>query len=64
MEMSKGGHQLMKLETLGEWSQERSVLYIKGTSECINRKVHRVLNHKGVKYMDYVLEMLEDWSQG
>ena len=49
MEMSKGGHQLVKLEMLGEWIQERSVMYIKGNDENIDKKyvekVHRVLNH-------------------
>ena len=50
MEMSKGRHQLVKLETLGEWSQERSVLYIKENDENISKKyverVNRILNHE------------------
>ena len=38
MEMSKGRHQLVKLEMVGEWSQERSVLYIKENDENITKK--------------------------
>ena len=52
MEMSKGGHQLVKLESLGEWSQERSILYVKQNDVSLNKssmeKVHTVLNHKSV----------------
>ena len=68
MEMSKGGHQLVKLETLGEWSQERSVLYKKENDVSMNRsyieKVHRVLNHKGVMIMDYAFRSAERLEPG
>ena len=39
MEVSKGGHQFVRLEMLGEISQEKSVIYIN-------------LNHIGLKKRD------------
>merc|ERR1711895_316254 len=55
MNISGGGHQLVKLETLGEISNEETVLYIEKNGVGANRKdiekLHRVLNHKGVRNM-------------
>ena len=55
MEVLKGGHHLLRLEPLGEWRQYRSVMYIK-LNVCSNKrdieKIHRVLNHKGVKNLE------------
>ena len=58
MKMSKGGHQLVKLESLEEWNQERSIMYVKENDVVLNKrsmeKVHRVLNHKSAKNMEFV----------
>ena len=47
----------MRLETLGEWSQEKSIMYIKlndvGSNKRDIDKIHRVLNHKGVKNLEF-----------
>ena len=57
MEMSKGRHQLVKLESLEEWNQERSIMYVKENDVVLNKrsmeKVHRVLNHKSAKNMEF-----------
>ena len=57
MNISKGGHQLVKLETLGEVSNEETVLYIEKNGAGHNKKdiekFHRVLNHKGIKNMEF-----------
>ena len=50
---SVGGHQLVKLENLGEISDEDTVFYMEkkgiGANKKYIEKLHRVLNHKGVK---------------
>ena len=57
MEMSKDGHQLVKLETLGEIGHEETVFYIEKNGIGANKKeiekLHRVLNHKGVRNMEF-----------
>ena len=57
MEMSKGGHQFVKLESLKEWNQERSIIYVKQKDVGLNKrwieKVPRVLNHKSAKNMEF-----------
>ena len=50
MNISGGGHQLVKLETLGEISHEETVFYVEKNGVGANKneieKLHRVLNHK------------------
>ena len=57
MQILEGGHQLVKLETLGEIGHEETVMYIEnndiGTNKKSIEKLHRVLNHKGVKNMEF-----------
>ena len=57
MEILEGGHQLVKLETLGEISHEETVLYIEkngiGAYKKEIEKLHKVLNHKGVRNMEF-----------
>ena len=57
MNISGGGHQLVKLETLGEISHEETVFYIEKNGVGANKKeiekLHRVLNHKGVRNMKF-----------
>merc|ERR1712089_31736 len=57
IQISRGGHQLVKLETLGEISNEEAVFYIEKKKVGANKKdierMHRVLNHKGVKNMEF-----------
>ena len=57
MSISGGGHQLVKLETLGEVSHEETVFYIEKNGVGANKKeiekLHRVFNHKGVKNMEF-----------
>ena len=57
MSISGGGHQLVKLETLGEISHEETVFYIEKNGVGANKKeiekLHRVLNHKGVRNMEF-----------
>ena len=65
IQISGGGHQLVKLETLGEISDEETIIYIEkkgiGANKKDIEKMHRVLNHKGVKNMELLLGMQEDW---
>ena len=53
IQISGGGHQLVMLETLGEISDEETVFYIEkkgiGANKKDIEKLHRVLNHKGVR---------------
>ena len=57
IQISRGGHQLVKLETLGEISNEEAVFYIEKKKVGANKKdierMHRVLNHKGVRNMEF-----------
>ena len=57
MQISGGGHQLVKLETLGEISDEYTVFHMEkkgiGVSKKDIEKLHRVLNHKGVRNMEF-----------
>merc|ERR1712089_61130 len=57
MGISGGGHQLVKLETLGEISNEEAVFHIEKKKVGANKKdiekMHKVLNHKGVRNMEY-----------
>merc|ERR1711881_5761 len=57
IQISGGGHQLVKLETLGEVSNEEAVFYIEKKKVGANKKdiekMHRVLNHKGVRNMEF-----------
>ena len=57
IQISGGGHQLVKLETLGEISDEETVFYIEkkvvGAYKKDIEKMHRVLNHKGVRNMEF-----------
>merc|ERR1711873_44647 len=57
IQISGGGHQLVKLETLGEISDEETVLYIEKKGVGANKKeiekMHRVLNHIGVRNMEF-----------
>ena len=66
MSISGGGHQLVKLETLGEISHEETVLYIEKNGIGANKKeiekLHRVLNHKGVRIWNSLLGMQEGWT--
>merc|ERR1712041_27819 len=52
-----GGHQLVKLETLGEINDEETVFYMEKKGVGANKKdiekMHRVLNHKGVRNMEF-----------
>ena len=57
MQISGGGHQLVKLETLGEISHEETVFYIEkngiGAYKKEIEKLHRVLNCKRVRNMEF-----------
>ena len=57
MKISGSGHQLVKLETLGEISDEDTVFYMEkkgiGANKKDIEKLHRVLNHKGVINMEF-----------
>ena len=57
IKISGGGHQLVKLETLGEISDEDTVFYMEkkgiGAKKKDIEKLHRVLNHKGVRNMEF-----------
>merc|ERR1712114_29241 len=57
MSISGGGHQLVKLETLGEISHGETIFYIEKNGVGANKKdiekLHRVLNHKGVRNMEF-----------
>ena len=64
IQISGGGHQLVKLETLGEISDEDAVFYMEkkgiGANKKDIEKLHRVLNHKGVINMEFAFRMEED----
>ena len=53
----RDGHQLVKWKTLGEISDEETVFYIEKKGIGANKKdieeLHRVLNHKGVRNMEF-----------
>ncbi len=57
MSISGGGHQLVKIETLGKISHEETVFYIGKNGVRANKKeiekLHRVLNHKGVRNLEF-----------
>ncbi len=57
MSILGGGHQLVKLEALGEVSHEETVFFIEnngvGAKKKEIEKLHRVFNHKGVKNMEF-----------
>ena len=57
MNISGGGHQLVILETLREIGHEETVFYIEKNGIGANKKeiekLHRVLNHKGVRNMEF-----------
>ena len=57
LELSIGGHMLIKLEKVGEWNDEESVHYVKKESDVNSRKaiskIHRILNHKKIEQMEY-----------
>ena len=57
MSISGGGHQLVKLETLGEISHEETVFYIEKNGIGANKKeiekLDRVFNHKGIRNMEF-----------
>ena len=55
--ISGSGHQSVKLEILGEISHDETVFYIEKNGVGANKKeiekLHRVLNHKGVRNMEF-----------
>ena len=54
--LSEGGHMLMNLERVGEWTDEDSVYLVKeknGTMRKAINKIHRILNHKKMEQMEY-----------
>ena len=57
MSISGGGHQLVKLETLGEISHEETVSYIENNGIGVNKieieKLHRAFNHKGLRNIEF-----------
>ena len=65
MQILEGGHQLVKLDTLGEIGHEETVMYIEnndiGTNKKSIEKLHRVLNHMGVKKWSSYSGMQEYW---
>ena len=56
LQIGEGGHQLKK-KTWGEIGHEETVLYIEKNGIGANKKeiekLHRVLNHKGVRNMEF-----------
>ena len=57
IQISGDGHQLVKLKTLGEISDEKTVFYMEkkeiGANKKDIEKLHRVLNRKGVRNMEF-----------
>ena len=57
IQISGGGHQLVKLKTLGDISDEETVFYMEkkeiGANKKDIQKLHRVLNFKGVRNMEF-----------
>ena len=57
IKISRGGYQLVKLEALGDISDEDTVFYMEkkgiGANKKDIEKLHRVLNHKGVRNMEF-----------
>ena len=58
LNLSEGGHMLINLETVGEWTDEDSVCFVKKEDDVTTRKavskIHRILNHKRIEQMEYV----------
>ena len=52
---------MVKLETLGEISDEETVFYIEkngiGANKKDTEKLHRVLNHKGVRNIEFAFRI-------
>ena len=48
---------LINLETVGEWTDEDSVCFVKKEDDVTTRKavskIHRILNHKRIEQMEY-----------
>ena len=65
LELSIGGHMLIKLEKVGEWNDEESVQYVKKESDVNSRKaiskIHRILNHKKIEQMEYAYRNAGSW---
>ena len=55
---SEGGHQLAKLEQVGEQFDEESVIFVKKEDDAVTtqsamKKIHNILNHKSKEEMIY-----------
>ena len=63
IQKSGGGHQLVKLETLGEICHEETVFYIEkngiGAKKKDIQKLSIVLNHKGGRNMEFAFRNAE-----
>ena len=57
LELSEGGHMLINLEKVGEWTKEDSVCFVKKENDVNTRKavskINRILNHKKLEQMEY-----------
>ena len=56
LNLSEGGHMLIKLERIGEWTDKDSVYFIKEkdvTTKKAIAKIHKILNHKKIEQMEY-----------
>ena len=58
--ISVGGHMIVDLERVGDWSEEESILLVKKENDVTNKtaitRIHKNLNHKKIKQMNYAFE--------
>ena len=54
--LSEGGHMLINLERVGEWTTEESVYMVKEKDVTMRKaimKIHKILNHQKTEQMEY-----------
>ena len=57
LELFEGGHMLVNLEKVGEWTDEESIYYVRKETDVKTRKavskIHRILNHKREEQIEF-----------
>ena len=57
LNLSEGGHMLVNLERVGEWTDEDSICFVKKENDVTTlkaiTKIHKILNHKKIEQMEY-----------
>ena len=57
LNLSEGGHMLINLERVGEWTDKDSICFVKKEKDVTTMKaiakIHKILNHKKIEQMEY-----------